>query len=244
MARPRSSSTAPKPPVTLAIDIGGTGLKATLLDPRGRMLVHRVRVKTPNPAPPDVMVEALVRLVKPLAGYDRISAGFPGVVRDGRVITAPHWGNDIWKEFPLAEQLRRRLGKPARVLNDADVQGYGAVRGRGLEFVITLGTGMGSALFRRGRLMPHMEFAQFPFRKHATFNDYVGDAALKHLGAKKWNHHVATVIDAFRVLLNFDAMYVGGGNARHVTLDLPDDIQLVSNEAGLTGGVKLWDRAR
>ena len=238
----RSSGPAParKSPVTLALDIGGTGLKATVLDARGRMLVDRVRVETPDPAPPAVMVNALVKLVKPLPRYDRISAGFPGVVREGRVITAPHWGNEIWHGFPLADTLRRRLGKPTRVLNDADVQGYGAIRGRGLEFVITLGTGMGSALFRDGELMPHMEFAQFPFRKHQRFNDYVGDAALKKLGKKSWNKHVGQVIDAFRVLLNFDVLYIGGGNARHVKLELPDDVKLVSNEDGLTGGVRLW----
>ena len=227
-------------PRTLAIDIGGTGLKATVLDARGRMLVERVRIPTPDPAPPAVMVPALVNLVARLPAFDRISAGFPGVVREGRVVTAPHFGNEIWKDFPLARTLERKLGKPARVLNDADVQGYGAVKGHGLEFVITLGTGMGSALFRDGALMPHMEFAQFPFRKHKTFNDYVGDAARKKHHHKRWNRHVQHVIDAFRVLLNFDVLYIGGGNARHVKLELPRDVRIVSNEDGLTGGVKLW----
>ena len=241
MVKPqRKTHNSARSPITLALDIGGTGLKATVLDAKGRMLVDRVRVETPDPAPPRVMVNELVELVKPLPAYDRISAGFPGVVRDGRVVTAPHFGTDVWKNFPLAGTLRRRLGKPARVLNDADVQGYGAVKGRGLEFVITLGTGMGSALFRDGDLMPHMEFAQFPFRKHKTFNDYVGEAARKTLGEKKWNAHLARVIEAFRVLLNFDALYLGGGNARHVTLELPTDVKLVPNEDGLTGGVKLW----
>jgi len=241
MVKPqRKTHNSARSPITLALDIGGTGLKATVLDAKGRMLVDRVRVETPDPAPPRVMVNALVELVKPLPVYDRISVGFPGVVRDGCVVTAPHFGDEVWKDFPLADTLRRRLGKPARVLNDADVQGYGAVKGRGLEFVITLGTGLGSALFRDGDLMPHMEFAQFPFRKHKTFNDYVGDAARKTHGAKKWNKRVARVLEAFRVLLDFDVLYVGGGNARHVALDLPGDVQLVSNEDGLTGGVKLW----
>ncbi len=236
----RQKSAIRRRPRTLAIDIGGTGLKATVLDAAGAMLVERVRVDTPHPAPPAKMVAALVDLVKPLPAYDRVSAGFPGVVREGRVITAPHFGNDVWEGFPLAGELSRRLGKPARVLNDADVQGYGAVRGRGLEFVITLGTGLGTALFRDGDLMPHMEFAQFPFGKHPTFNDYVGDAARKKAGKRRWNRRVEKVIAAFRTLLDFDAMYVGGGNARHVTLELPDDVHLVSNEDGLTGGVKLW----
>ncbi len=228
-------------PRTLAIDIGGTGLKATVLDARGRMVVERVRVETPRPAPPETMVAALVELVRPLPAYDRVSIGFPGVVRDGRVVTAPHFGNDVWRDFPLADEMRHRLGKPVRVLNDADVQGLGAVRGRGIELVLTLGTGLGSALFRDGELMPHMEFAQFPFGKHGTFNEYVGDAERKKIGKHKWNRRVEKVIDAFRTLLNFDALYVGGGNARHVTLDLPDDVHLVPNEDGLTGGVKLWE---
>ena len=228
-------------PRTLALDIGGTGLKATVLDARGRMLVDHVRVKTPDPAPPGVMVDALVNLAKPLPAYDRVSAGFPGVVRDGRVLTAPHWDNDMWKGFPLARRLERRFGKPTRVLNDADMQGYGTIRGDGLEFVITLGTGLGTALFRDGALMPRMEFAQFPFRKHKTFNDYVGVAARDKLGDKKWNTHVQRVIDAFRVLLNFDVLYIGGGNARHLKLDLPRDVKIVSNDNGLKGGVKVWE---
>ncbi|HKI87329.1 MAG TPA: ROK family protein [Thermoanaerobaculia bacterium] len=235
-----SRPTRKSAPRTLAIDIGGTGLKATVLDAKGAMVAEHLRVETPHPAPPEVMVAALVDLVKPLPKYDRVSVGFPGVVREGQVLTAPHFGNDLWRDFPLGEELRSRLGKPVRVLNDADVQGYGAVRGRGIEFVITLGTGLGTALFSDGELAPHMEFAQFPFGKHPTFNAYVGDAARKRIGKREWNRRVEKVIGAFRTLLNFDQMYVGGGNSRHVTIELPDDVHLVSNEDGLTGGVKLW----
>jgi polyphosphate glucokinase len=227
--------------VTLAIDIGGTGLKATLLDGKGEMLADRVRVETPYPATPKAMVDALVKLVRPLPRFDRISIGFPGVVRDGRVITAPHFGNEQWHEFPLTTRLSARLGKPARLLNDADVQGYGAIRGRGLELVITLGTGVGSALFRDGELMPHMEFAQYPVRGKATFNQYLGAAALKEVGEKRWNRRVARTIETFRTLFNFDVLYIGGGNARKVTIELPKDVRLVSNRMGLTGGIRLWD---
>jgi polyphosphate glucokinase len=240
MTRVDRTARSRRAPVTLALDIGGTGLKASLLDPKGRMIADRVRIDTPHPAPPRVMVEALQRLVKPLTAFDRVSVGFPGVVRDGRIVTAPHFGNDVWAGYRLADVLARTLGKPTRVANDADVQGLGAIRGRGLEFVITLGTGLGTALFRDGALMPHMEFAQFPCGKHPTFNDYVGDAARKKAGNKKWNRRVERVIADFRTLLNFDFLYVGGGNARHVTFELPDDVRLVSNDDGITGGVKLW----
>jgi polyphosphate glucokinase len=231
------------PAVTLAIDIGGTGLKATLVDGAGTILADRLRVDTPYPATPERMVDTLVKLVEPLPSFDRISIGFPGVVRGNNVITAPHFGTEQWRKFPLATKLSQRLGKPARLLNDADVQGYGAIRGRGLEFVITLGTGLGSALFRDGELMPHMEFAHYPIRGKRTFNQYVGNAALKQIGVKRWNRRVERVIEAFRTLFLFDTLYIGGGNAKKVTLELPRDVKIVSNEMGLTGGIRLWGAA-
>lgn len=226
---------------TLAIDVGGTGLKATVLDGDGSIIADSVRMDTPYPAPPKVIVDALVDLVAPLSAYSRVSIGFPGVIRDQRVMTAPHFGNEIWQNFPLGDAVAERLGKPVRVLNDADIQGYGAICGSGLEFVMTLGTGLGTALFQDGRLMPHMEFAQFPFRNKKTFNDYVGKNARKEISEKKWNHRVARTIDAFRTLLNFDRLYIGGGNARKLTIKLPQDVKIVSNKAGLTGGIRLWD---
>lgn len=226
---------------TLAIDIGGSGLKATVLDRNGSMLADRVRVETPAVSPPTVIVEALVELVKPLPPFDRISIGFPGVVRNGCVLTAPNLGTEEWHGFPLADALGARLGdKPTRLLNDAEVQGYGVIRGRGLEFVITLGTGVGSALFRDGELMPHLELAQFPFKKK-TLDDYIGDSTLEKIGVKKWNARVETVIEAVRTLLNFDTLYIGGGNARKLSIDLAEDVKIVSNDAGLTGGIRLWE---
>lgn len=243
MNKPKSTKTRTRPRdavATLAIDIGGTGLKATLLDGKGRMLADRVRAATPYPAAPEVILDALVKLVGPLPPFDRISIGFPGVVRDGRVITAPHFGNEEWHKFPLAARLADQLGRPARLLNDADVQGYGAIRGKGLEFVITLGTGVGTALFRDGALMPHMEFAQYPVRNKKTFNAYLGNAALRDIGGKRWSRRVSRTIDTFRTLLNFDTLYIGGGNARKLTIDLPRDVKIVSNKTGLTGGIRLW----
>ncbi len=225
---------------TLAIDVGGTGLKAALLDAKGQMIGERVRVPTPAPGEPAAIVDALVKLVAPLPDYHRVSIGFPGVVREGVVITAPHFGNNIWHGFPLAKTLSDKLGKPVRLLNDADVQGFGAISGEGFEFVMTLGTGFGTALFYNGQLLPHMEFAHFPTRKKHTLNQWLGNAALKEVGKKKWNHRVAETIEAFRTLLNFDTLYIGGGNAKKLTIELPQDVKVIPNEMGLIGGIRLW----
>ena len=228
---------------TLAIDIGGTGLKASVLDESGKMMEKHVRVATPRPCTPDILVDALARLTAPLTSYDRVSIGFPGVVRDGRIITAPHFKGKAWRDYPLAETLAQRFGKPARLLNDAEVQGLGIVKGQGLEVVLTLGTGVGSAVFSNGALTPHLELAQHPIRKDMTYNEYVGNVARRALGSGKWNKRVLRVIAMVDLLLNYDVLYIGGGNATGVTVALPDNVHLASNDAGITGGIRLWDEA-
>ncbi len=102
-------------PRTLAIDVGGTGLKASVLDPRGGMITDRLRVATPAPAPAKVLVDALVGLVAPLGGFERVSIGFPGVVRDGRVMTAPHFGTKRWAPI----RPGRRAGETVRQTTSA-----------------------------------------------------------------------------------------------------------------------------
>lgn len=229
------------PPYTLAIDIGGTHVKASVLDRSGAEIVPRVAVSTPHPSPPAAILKALKAMAKSLPAFDRISAGFPGVVESRRVVTAPNLGTEDWRGFPLAAQLEKRLGKQARVLNDAEVQGLGVIEGSGLECVLTLGTGMGSAIYRDGQLMPHLELGQHPAWKSKTYDKYVGAAALKKIGVSKWNRRVNRVIALVRTLLNFDRLYLGGGNAANLALELPPDVTIVSNEAGITGGVRLWD---
>ena len=229
-------------PITLAIDVGGTGLKASILNEAGEMVADRVRIDTPYPCPPEVMVESLVGLVEPLGNFDRVSVGFPGVVRDGLVVTAPHFGNDVWYHHPLAQELEQKLGKPVRLLNDADMQGMAVIEGKGLELVVTLGTGVGTALFRHGELMPHLELAHHPLKKDKTYNQYLGDKERKRIGNKKWNVRVQFMLETLRTLTNFDRCHVGGGNARRIAFELPQDVRTVSNTAGILGGIALWRR--
>ena len=228
---------------TLAIDVGGTGLKASVLDARGQMLADPVRVETPYPCPPSVLVEALVQLVKPLPAFDRVSVGFPGVVRHGEVITAPHFGNAVWRGFAFAEALAARFATPVRLLNDADMQGLAVIKGAGIELVVTLGTGIGTALFRDRALMPHLELAHHPIHGNKTYNEYLGDKVRQKIGNKKWNRRVRRMIAILHTLTNYDQLYLGGGNAARITFRLPRGTQIVSNTAGILGGIALWEEA-
>jgi polyphosphate glucokinase len=224
----------------LAIDIGGTGLKAALIDARGKFVGKRHRTDTPDPCPPKMMVKALVDLVKPLKGYSKIALGFPGVVRGHKVITAPHFGNELWHGFDLGGVLSRKLKKPLRMINDAEMQGLAVIEGKGLEMVVTLGTGFGTAVFDHGELAPHMEIAHIPARGGKTYNQWIGDKELKKIGRKKWGRRVRETIEIMHTLLNYDHLYIGGGNAKKINFKLPRHVSRVDNAAGIEGGAMLW----
>jgi len=229
----------PHVPRTLCIDVGGTGLKALVLDSAAEPLTERVRVETPRPATPRRVLQALWSLVEPLGSFERISVGFPGVVMEGVTRTAPNLHPD-WAGFPLAHTLEDRFRRPARVLNDAGIQGYGVVEGRGVEMLLTLGTGMGCALFNEGVYVPNLELAHHPFRKKKTYEDYVGARALAAVGKKRWNRRVARVVAQLLPIFNPRRLYLGGGNAKHLEVELPQEVHLVANVAGLLGGIALW----
>ena len=106
--------------------------------------------------------------------------------------------------------------------------------------VLTLGTGAGTAIFNNGQIMPHLELAHHPVRDNKTYDEYIGKLALQKIGKKKWKKRVERVIDILRRLVNFDHLYIGGGNARHINFVLPGDVTIVSNTDGLTGGIALW----
>ncbi|MGH6813026.1 MAG: ROK family protein [Methylocella sp.] len=229
-------------PLTLAIDIGGSHLKTAVLDASGKMSADPARVKTPKPATPDAVVAALIGLAQRLGQFDRVSIGFPGVVREDFVLTAPNLGTKEWHGFRLGAALAKNLGKPVRILNDASIQGLGVITGRGLECVITLGTGMGFALFQDGKIAPHLELSQHPIRKHKTYDEYVGEAALESVGRRRWSKRVHRIIAIFETVIAYESLYIGGGNAKWIKQALPPHVKIVANIAGITGGVRLWDR--
>jgi polyphosphate glucokinase len=241
-------------PATLAIDVGGTGLKASVLDATGKLMADRVRVKTEYPCPPERLVDMLEKLVAPLPAADRASIGFPGVVRKGIVLTAPDFvtrsgpGSPVskkllkaWTGFDLAGAMAARVDHPVRVANDADIQGLDVVSGRGVEFVVTLGTGVGTALLVDGKLSSHLELAHHPFRNGETYDEQLGNAAFERIGPKKWRKRVLEAFANFKVVINYDRLYVSGGNAQALQGHVDKSVTIVGNLAGILGGIKLWE---
>jgi len=224
----------------LSIDIGGSHIKGTILDHKGKMLQQYTKVKTPVPASPDNVIKAISVLISGFDPYTHVSVGFPGYVREGVIWTAPNLGTGLWAGIPFSKMLEKTLKKPVRVVNDADMQGLGIVKGKGLEALITLGTGMGFALLHNGHLLPHLELSHHPITGKKDYDQYIGEAALKKIGPEAWNERMLKVLRVLKTVINYDRLYIGGGNAGDLTMPLDKNIKRVSNRDGIKGGARLW----
>lgn len=231
----------PTGPITLTIDIGGSGLKALLLDANGKPVSERRRVPTPAVPTPEAVLAGLDELRMLMGNFDRVSVGFPGVVKHGCTYLGFNLHPDWAKGFPLQKELEKRWGKPVRVGNDADVAGYGAIKGEGVELVLTLGTGLGAALFTNGHLVPGLELGHHPWRKKGmTYEDYIGRRGLDKFGKARWNDFLEAAIKQTEQLFNWDHLYLGGGNTKKILFTPGKNVSIISNETGLLGGVVLW----
>ena len=224
----------------LSIDIGGSHIKATILNNKGELQKAYDKVVTPIPANPANVIASIKKLVSAFPDYDHVSVGFPGYVRDGVIKTAPNLGTESWADVDFAQRLTKELGKPTKVVNDADMQGLGVVSGKGFEMVLTLGTGFGTALLMNGHLLPHLEVAHHPISKKETYDEYIGEKALERDGKKKWNKRMEKVFEVLKTVFNYDTLYIGGGNADKLTFKLDDNMKIVTNEDGIKGGSRLW----
>ncbi len=224
----------------LSIDIGGSHIKATILDEQGALIMDYQKIVTPEVPAPKQLITAIQTLIKDFPSYDKVSVGFPGYVKNGVIFTAPNLGTDAWKGFDLAKNLEATLGKPTKVVNDADMQGLGVVDGKGFELVLTLGTGFGTALLMDGALLPHLEMAHHPVTKSKTYDIFIGEKALEKEGEKEWNERLKHVLGILKTVFNYDKLYIGGGNSSKINFKLDDNIRVVSNRDGIKGGSRLW----
>jgi polyphosphate glucokinase len=249
--------------VTFAVDCGGGGLKAALVDDDGRLLGQPVRIPTPYPLPPQRLGAALQELARGFGRFDRATIGLPGMVRHGVVLSTPHYVTadgpattvvaelvTAWTGFDAAAAVRDWLGVPVIVLNDAEVHAAGVVRGEGLELVLTLGTGVGCGWTDRGRLGPHLELSAARIvagggGEGQTADDYVGELARRQVGDDAWRPRVAELLEWAFPVFGWDHLYLGGGNAARLTRgQLPDHgrpLELIANEAALIGGARAWE---
>jgi polyphosphate glucokinase len=225
--------------LTLCVDIGGSGVKGLVVDEKGKAVTERVRIETPRPATPEALLEVIAEIAEKSTPFDRVAVGFPGVVRNGYTLSAPNL-HETWAGFDLDRTLEKKLKRPVRAANDAAVQGLGAISGKGLEMVITLGTGLGCALYLNGYLAVPMEMAHHPFRKGRTYEEYLGNKALVERGKKKWNERLQEALANWESLVHYDRLYIGGGNAEHIEFDLPANVKISSNQEGMYGGLGLW----
>lgn len=225
---------------TLTIDIGGTGIKLLPIDTEGKPLAERHRELTPRPSTPAAVMRLIESMVARQEPFDRVSVGFPGVVMHGVVKTAPNLGTEEWRDFNVEKAIAGSARMPTRVINDADLQGYGVIEGKGVELVLTLGTGLGTGLYVDGHLVPNLELAHHPLRNKKTYEDLVSDAELKHIGEGKWRQRVALIIETLGPIFNYDILHIGGGNASRLEEPLPENVRLFENVAGLAGGIRLW----
>lgn len=244
--------------LTLCIDCGGGGIKGSVVDAFGVVVTGPIRKRAPYPMPPGVLVQTIADIAALLPDASRVTVGMPGMIRHGRVITTPHYVTKEgprskvvpelvgkWANFDMHAAMESALSLPALVLNDAEVAGAGVVEGTGLEMILTLGTGLGNAIFDGGKLAPHAELSQGLVRWGMTYDDYIGEHERLRLGDAHWSRRVRRVVDSLRPVFMWDRLYVGGGNAsRIITTDrhpLPQNLVLVQNEAGMFGGVRAWE---
>ena len=225
---------------TLSIDIGGTGIKMIALDPDGRPVSERHRELTPRPATPAAVFAVIRKMIDAQQEFERVSVGFPGVVVLGVVRTEVNLDDKAWRNVKMQEKIERYTHKPVCVINDADLQGYGAILGRGVELVLTLGTGLGSALYVDGLLVPNLELGHHPLRNGKTYEELVSDRQLKKIGTKRWRKRVAEILKQVDLLFTCDLVHIGGGNASQLKTPLPPRVRVFDNVKGMTGGIRLW----
>ncbi len=243
----------------LGIDIGGTGIKAAVVDvATGRLVTERVRKPTPQPATPDAVMSVVVDVVRRLEASGNLTAdmpggaGFPSVIRAGRAMTVTH-GDQSWIGTPVQQMLAERLSRPMHVLNDADAAGvaeiaYGSGKGQaGVVLLLDLGTGIGTALFVDGQLVPNMQLGHLEFHgRDAETRVSPAARTRRKIGLKKWGHEFNELLAKYEAYLWPDLIILGGGMAKEFSkfekflkTSAPLVVAAMGNTAGIIGAARV-----
>lgn len=246
-------------PRTLAIDCGGGGIKTALFDSGSFQIGPVQRTAVTYPFAPDDLFAIIAEHSAIHGTFERITLGMPGMIRHGMVVYTPHYIRKsgphtrilpdleaAWTGFDMQGHLEDTYGVPSLVLNDAEVAAAGVVSGVGLELVLTLGTGLGSAYLDNGKLAPHLEISHAPMQWGLVYDDVVGEAERLRLGDSAWSRRVYKAIESLWPVFRWDTLYLGGGNAARITNTIRgrlSNVQFVSNMVGMSGGVRAWSMA-
>ena len=243
---------------TLTVDCGGTGIKASVLDKTGKVLIDFPYLKTPYPLSPSKLIGIIQDFVQADLRIKRVTVGLPGMIRNGKVVVIPHYINSngprsamdlnlrkAWYGFDMQSLLQKRLKLPTLVLNDAEVHAAAVIEGKGLETVLTFGTGLGSAIFNDGNLAPHLEISHATMRYGKSIDTWIGEQARRRMGNQLWSRRVKSLIQELYPMIVWDKLYIGGGNAQRISKSALKSfdykVKIIPNSAGVTGGVKAWD---
>jgi polyphosphate glucokinase len=243
---------------TLTVDCGGTGIKASVLDKSGKVLIDFPYLKTPYPLSPSKLIGIIQDFVKADLRIKRVTVGLPGMIRNGKVVVIPHYINangprsavdpnlkKAWYGFDMQSILQKRLKIPSLVLNDAELHAAAVIEGKGLETVLTFGTGLGSAIFSDGNLAPHLEISHATIRYGKSIDTWIGEQARRRMGNQLWSRRVKSLIQELYPMIIWDKLYIGGGNAQRISKSALKSfdykVKIIPNSAGVTGGVKAWD---
>ncbi|MEO8478144.1 MAG: ROK family protein [Gemmatimonadota bacterium] len=213
--------------IVLTIDVGGSHVKVLASDR------HESRkADSGHDMTPDAMITAAREMTSDWH-YDAVTIGYPGVVQRGRITKEPRNLAAGWTSF----DFRTAFDCPVRLINDAAMQALGSYNGGSMLF-LGLGTGLGSAMIVDDIIQP-MELAHLPYRKHKSYEEYLGDDGRDRLGEKKWTKHVWRVVELLRAALQPEYIVIGGGNADRLD-ELPEHVLLGDNDNAFTGGFRLW----
>ncbi len=233
----------------LGIDIGGSGIKGATVDlETGSLTAARLRIPTPIPAKPREVANVVGEIVRNFDWHGPVGCGFPGVIQDGVAMTAANI-HPNWVQKKASELFAEATGCPVSVINDADAAGiaevtFGAGKGRqGTVLIVTLGTGVGTALFVDGHLLPNTEFGHMKIRgKDAEFRTSDAARKLNHMSWKKWSKYLDEYLSTMEQLVWPDLIILGGGVVKDYDKFIPRltvHTEVVPaqflNEAGIVG---------
>lgn len=236
----------------LGIDIGGSGIKGAPVNTvNSELTAERLRLPTPAPSTPDAVAAAIKQIVEGFSKtHERLGITFPGVVINGRIVTAANL-DPSWINFEAATFFSAKLGRPSIVINDADAAGiaemrFGAGRGiKGVVVLLTLGTGIGSAVFLDGKILPNMELGHLEIRgKDAETRASARTREEKNLDWQEWGGRVGEYVARLASLINPDLFIIGGGVSRkadkflpfvQAAVKVPVVPAMLQNQAGIVG---------